>query len=263
MLHRRSLVRRLTAQAGLVLLALLGLLIAGGVYATRVEPRWIRCRRVALSNRPVVRIAHVTDIHFKGDQAYLRKVVRFLNRSDADVVCFTGDLVEDPRFLDGALAVLSELRKPIFGIPGNHDRWCLESFEPIADAFRETGGRWLTDGTARIAGKPVELVTAAARAAGSGAQAADGVRRVLLIHDPAELGRLAGARFDLILAGHTHGGQVRLPLIGRFILPYDPAGCARGLYRTTAGPLYVNPGIGTFFWNVRFACRPEITFIDL
>jgi hypothetical protein len=143
MLHRRSLVRRLTAQAGLVLLALLGLLLAA------------------------------------------------------------------------ALAVLSELRKPIFGIPGNHDRWCLESFEPIADAFRETGGRWLTDGTARIAGKPVELVTAAAaRAAGSGAQAADGVRRVLLIHDPAELGRLA-AEFPL------RGGEsaYRLPGLGDVTRP--------------------------------------------
>jgi hypothetical protein len=68
---------------------------------------------------------------------------------------------------------------------------------------------------------------------------------------------------DLILAGHSHGGQVRVPFYGPIMLPFGVDEYDLGLFHTAPGPLYVNPGIGWFPVPIRFNCRPEITVIDI
>ena len=70
-------------------------------------------------------------------------------------------------------------------------------------------------------------------------------RRILLMHFPAVADQLGNEHFDLILAGHSHGGQVRLPFAGAIVLPPGVGKYDFGLYQTRAGPLNVNPGIGT------------------
>ena len=66
-----------------------------------------------------------------------------------------------------------------------------------------------------------------------------------------------------MLAGHSHGGQVRIPFYGSIIVPFFVDEYDLGLFQTNAGPLYVNPGIGWVYLNVRFNCRPEITVIEI
>jgi predicted MPP superfamily phosphohydrolase len=90
-----------------------------------------------------------------------------------------------------------------------------------------------------------------------------GAKRVLLMHYPVVVNTLNKAKYDLILAGHAHGGQVRLPLWGAVIVPFAVDGYELGNYMTEAGRLHVSSGIGTFFLPVRFFCRPEITLIEL
>ena len=76
--------------------------------------------------------------------------------------------------------------------------------------------------------------------------------------------RLGDRKFDLVLAGHSHGGQVRVPFYGSLVLPSHVDEYDMGLFQTTAGPLYVNPGIGCVGkYDVRFNCRPEITVIEI
>ena len=77
------------------------------------------------------------------------------------------------------------------------------------------------------------------------------------------MNNLPAESFDLILAGHSHGGQVRLPVFGPLLVPFGVEGYDAGLYDTPAGPLYVNVGIGTFMLPVRFWCRPELAVIEL
>lgn len=74
---------------------------------------------------------------------------------------------------------------------------------------------------------------------------------------------MGDVRCDLILAGHTHGGQTGIPWLARHVLSFDTGTYHRGLYRTPHGPLYVNPGIGTFHLRLRFLCRPEVTVIRI
>ena len=90
-----------------------------------------------------------------------------------------------------------------------------------------------------------------------------GVRNVALIHYPSWVENLRPHRFDVVLAGHSHGGQVRLPWIGSLVRPYGVEGFDLGLFETPAGPLYVGAGIGWFYLNVRFLCRPEVTLVEV
>ena len=94
-------------------------------------------------------------------------------------------------------------------------------------------------------------------------KARSGMKNVLMIHYPYWVDQVAGLRFDLILAGHSHGGQVRLPLIGAIMVPGGVGQYDMGLFQTPSGPLYVNAGIGYFYVNVRFNCRPEITVFEM
>jgi len=84
------------------------------------------------------------------------------------------------------------------------------------------------------------------------------------MHYPAHAKKLGDQKFDLLLAGHSHGGQVRIPFYGAPIIPYGCDEYDLGLFQTPAGPLYVNPGIGYIFnYDFRFNCRPEITVIEV
>ena len=126
-------------------------------------------------------------------------------------------------------------------------------------AWRKTGGDWLNDTTALVLGGRLELVGNSGIAGRAPRKrSAPSAKRILLTHYPTVADQLDGRKFDLILAGHTHGGQVRIPLTPlEGMGPYD-----RGLFQTPAGPLYVNPGIGTYYLDARFRCRPEITVIE-
>lgn len=226
-------------------------------YAVYIERLWIRVAYVKLSPAPSLRLIHITDIHFKGDRNYLEKVVQKINQTDADMVCFTGDLIEDSGFLKGALEILSKINKPLYGVPGNHDKWTLRSFDELRKTFQGTGGEWIDYKPVIIPSKKVALLPLAA----CKVPVPQDYKKVFLEHYPEVIEQIRGARFDLKLAGHTHGGQIRIPFLSRLFLdlgPYD-----KGLFQTPSGPLYVNPGIGTFHINARFLCRPEITVIDL
>jgi predicted MPP superfamily phosphohydrolase len=85
----------------------------------------------------------------------------------------------------------------------------------------------------------------------------------LLIHYPEWIEQLGTNKFDVALAGHTHGGQVRIPFYGPIVLPSGTGKYDLGLFRTDAGPLYVSSGVGYFVFNIRFRCRPEIVIFEI
>jgi predicted MPP superfamily phosphohydrolase len=94
--------------------------------------------------------------------------------------------------------------------------------------------------------------------------AAEATRRVMLIHYPVMADHLNQRPFDLILAGHSHGGQVRLPFFGAVSLPNGVGDYDYGRYETAGGTLYVNAGIGTLsHFPIRFNCPPEITVVTI
>ena len=258
-----------------------------------VEPEWLKVTRLVLSDRASTRLVHFSDLHYKGDRPFLAKVVKRINEFSPDFVCFTGDIVENKKHLPEALDILTGLQKPLYGVPGNHDYWSQAPFDEIERCFRSTGGDWLVDsetmtkeGLFRLEGasgekfnlhskesryltpggglKPARATAISTAPAVSDPLAGDDEpKRILLTHYPVLVKKLGGGRRDLILAGHSHGGQIRLPGLGALLVPNGVEEYERGFYRTRLGPLYVNQGIGTFLLSVRFFCRPEITVIEI
>jgi predicted MPP superfamily phosphohydrolase len=239
-----------------------------GMYAIFVEAGWLKTRTVSLNQDPSVRIVHISDFHYIGNAKYLKRVVSRVNNLKPDCVCFTGDLVEDVKYLDEALTILSGIQFPLYGCPGNHDHWNSAAFKRVRNTFLATGGKWLVDSSAVLTNAGI-LVTSY-----SGGQLDTNMVthtpaitgrtvNIYLTHYPARVPQVPINTFDIILAGHSHGGQVRLPFVGALVLPSGVDKYDRGLFHTPAGPLYVNPGIGTFFIPARLFCRPEITVIEL
>jgi len=236
--------------------------IVVGAHAAGIEPTWLKVERVRLSQQPKHRFVQVTDIHHKGDRKYLEKVVRAINAQKPDFVCFTGDLVEEAHFAAEALQILGGVKAPLYGIPGNHDYWADMDFDAAKEAFASTGGQWLMDQEVTIQNGAVRLIGICGSNGGSFTAKA-GVKNILLSHYPNGIDLFQNTKFDLVLAGHSHGGQVRLPWYGALIVPFGVGEYQLGMYQTHAGPLYVSAGIGYFFMNVRFCCRPEITVFEL
>ncbi|MBI5775106.1 MAG: metallophosphoesterase [Verrucomicrobia bacterium] len=227
------------------------------------EPNWFKVRRLRLTKeKPTVRFVHFTDLHHKGDRDYLTAVVKKINALAPEFVCFTGDLVEDAEFVNEALELLRGIKAPLYGVPGNHDYWSKADFKLIAAAFAATGGKWLMDESISAAGGRVNLAGATCMKAPQ-LTLNPAAKNIVLIHYPEWVDKIGAYKFDLALAGHSHGGQVRIPFYGPLVTPWGVGRYDLGLFHTASGPLYVGAGLGWFYMNVRFNCRPEITVIEI
>ena len=174
-------------------------LAAAVVDALWIEPRWLKVRRVRLATgTPSHRLVHFSDLHFKGDRPFAEKVVREINRQAPDFACFTGDLIGDlvdkPEHLREALRIVSGIRAPLYGVPGNHEYWSRASFAPIAETFSATGGAWLLDQQVRTLDGKVTLTGLTCQSARPAPLKPDPqTKNILLLHYPA-WGEEAGGR---------------------------------------------------------------------
>ncbi|MCP4004579.1 MAG: hypothetical protein GY725_10320 [bacterium] len=235
----------------------LGTTFGVAAYGTRD----LRIESVRLSAAPECRLVQFSDLHYKGDVDYVERVINSINGLQPDFVCFTGDLIEETHHLDEALEHLAGIEAPLFGVPGNHEYWCEAPFEQYDRRFGASGGAWLVNRTATVPEKGLTIVGVAERdheALGS----ARTERNILLTHYPAFVDELDGSPFDLILAGHSHGGQIRLPGVEKAFVPFGVGNYDSGSFETAGGPLYVNRGVGTAVIPLRVACPPEITLIE-
>ncbi len=265
---------------------LTGAVGAGGVgaavgYARYVEPQSLRVERlsVALPGLPHelegLRVAQLSDLHLGPlvPLEHVRRAVRLANSLEPDLVVVTGDFVSvAKRFVEPAVRVTRELSAPlgVFAVLGNHDFWVAPRM--IAALLRRAGVVVLRNEAATILRGEARLHVAGVddiwAQADDLAKALSGVERdeptILLCHNPDLALEAASHGVSLLLAGHTHGGQVRLPIFGPLVVPskYGKRWAA-GLHRVGAMLLYVNRGVGLIAPPVRFLCPPEVALIEL
>lgn len=262
----------------LLVAALLGLVLAA--YAVAVEPYWIEVTRhhVAAPPGPPLKLAHLSDLHVHRLGRRERHLLELLEREKPDAIVITGDSLIDgvvfgsPRVgrddfvYARAGELLVRLRAPlgVWAVRGNWENVRTVRDERafyqghglkllVNEAHELRPGVWLA-GVDDPQGRPD--VEAAFRSIPPGSFA------IALFHSPALFDRVAG-RSSLALAGHTHGGQVRLPFVHPFWLP---RGCGRyleGWYEAKGSRLYVTRGIGTSLLPIRFLARPELALITL
>ena len=282
-------------------LALGGAAVAGVGYAAGVERNAFVLRRYDVPVLPPgeapLRVLHLSDVHMLERQRRKQEFVRSLAAEAPDLVVTTGDNLAGP---DGVAAMLRAV-EPFQGMPGifvlgSNDYYAprpknpLKYFRPrhkrvigkplqwrdLVDGFEDMGWTDLTNARRLISvtGRAVEVagvddphlkrdrLAVADKPVDVGA-----VLHVALVHapEPRALDRFEASGFDLLLCGHTHGGQLRVPGVGALVTNcgIDRAR-ARGLSRYGKAWLHVSAGLGTSpYAPVRFACRPEASLLTL
>jgi uncharacterized protein len=279
--------RRKLLQAGVAGAAALAL------YSSEVERHWIEVvhTEIRLSGLPEafhgLRIAQLSDIHMDEytEAFFLRDAIARINQLQPDIVVLTGDFVSDlpmgVKFATGAawqcanlLTELHCLRR--YAVLGNHDM--AVGAQPVIEALtangigmlenayipleRDGARIWLAGVEDPLVGRPDPDLAVPASI-----RNVAGEPVILLCHAPDYVDfmlRYPGGRaVDFVLSGHTHGGQVRLPLLGAMQLPMLGRKYVEGRFQFGKLQLYVNRGLGTVGMPFRFDCPPEITLHTL
>jgi predicted MPP superfamily phosphohydrolase len=272
-------------------------------YASLVERNMFTLRRfdvpVLEPDAEPLRILHISDLHMMPDQHRKQAWVAALGGTDPDLVVVTGDNMSSPDSVPGVLRALD----PLLSLPGAFvfgsndyngpvwrnpllylmpDREYVQGielpFEGLRSAFTEAGWSDLNNARTimKAGGRSIELVGVDdphierddyPSVAGPVSRGAD--LHIGVTHTPAShvLDAMATDGFSLLLAGHTHGGQVCVPGYGALTTNCDlPHAMAKGLHRWPGSEawLHVSAGLGTHpTAPVRFACRPEATILTL
>lgn len=218
------------------------------------------------------RIVHLSDIHHSPftNLEHITRTVKIANELKPDMFVLTGDYVShEPEFIEPMAKVMGKLKSEFgtFACLGNHDHWTdaervtsalrAENIEVLINEglrFEARGATfWLCGVDDYMVGK-TDLKSALL---GSFPDE----MKLLLAHNPILVRRAARAGVDLVLSGHTHGGQVKLRDEDKRILPRRKL--KNGLHRRKDTQIYITRGIGTVVLPVRFGCPPEITVIEL
>lgn len=245
-------------------LAILGGAALAVSYPTVGEPNYVVTSELRVKWLGL-KAVHISDTHYGSFWFNEDLALGIIARFRPNIIFHTGDLITYMRGLEDALRFLEKLSSiaPVFLVAGNHDHWSGLGSKGLKEEAGSVGEVYVLNnehidiGPFVIAGvddpytqhdDPGKAVLKTSK------------RVVLLAHSPQIVDKVFA---DLILAGHTHGGQVRLPFIGPLFLPlpekyrkYD-----QGLFKLDKGTMYVTSGLGMSFLPVRFMCPPEIVLI--
>lgn len=245
---------------------------------------------------PALTILHISDTHLRAGSGRLRAFLERLPDTLGevpDLVLATGDYIDDDGSMADAVSLLARLEAKIgrFFVYGSHDYYEAagpaygkyftggttegarrRDESPMTEALEAKGWRNVANrteivesnkGTIRISG--VDDSYLGWHRTGHIERAEGEVLAIGLDHAPDVVSEWILSGFDLVVAGHTHGGQVRVPGLGALVTNCSlPAALAAGLTRIGRGWLHVSPGLGTGpYAPIRFGCRPEVTLLRL
>ena len=241
-------------------------------YQLSVERRAVGLKRLP-RRLDGLKVVQLSDIHHGPltSRAQIERAVEVANSLQPDIVALTGDYVSHERkYVQPCAEMLGRLRarRGVYAVLGNHDNWV--DAELVTDLFRAEGIRVLKNEGLRFEDRGASFWLAGVDDTMVGledlplalAGSRDEELKLLLAHNPVILRRAARAGVDLVLSGHTHGGQVAWRnersasgRVRRRIL--------RGLARRGETQIYVTRGLGTVVLPVRYGCPPEVTLLTL
>ncbi len=259
-------------------------------YGRRVEPTWLELNQLAIPIQGLpaafagFQIAHLSDFHCSRQvtPAYLGEAVELAQAQGPDLAVLTGDFIHRGyKYVEKVAEVLGRLRAPhgVYAVLGNHDfsvrnalgfRRYRHLHRAVARALARHGIRVLHNEAVRLErdGEALHLVgvedlwSRVCDLEQAFADVPNGAPCVTLAHNPRTVERLDGRRCDLMLSGHTHGGQVHVPGVGRPTLGRKARRFAAGLYHYRQTCVYVNKGVG-FGFRFRYGVRPEVAVLRL
>lgn len=272
----------------LIIILIIGLIVA---YGFLIEPKLITVKeqKITINNLPDnfdgFKIVHISDIHYGRlfDEESLKKLVKSINEQKPDIVVLTGDLIDKDTHMTTNMAnKISKYLNNIsattgkYAINGNNDLNFDEWYNIITNGgFRDLNNTYDTiykdgyqsifiSGASTIKDKlsindklktSVDYLNSFQK---------DGpVYKILLLHEPDAIDDLTVNPFDLILAGHSHAGQIRLPIIGPIHLPDGAKKYYENHYKIENADLYISNGLGVSNFNFRLFSVPSYTLYRL
>lgn len=255
-------------------LILFGVLAVVYVYY-EINAIFVRKYTVPVDNLPPAfegfEILHISDLHSKEFGREQRRLLKKIKKHDFDMVALTGDLI-DYKIADvqPAVNLVKGLSgKPAFFVTGNHERWVRTN---LVEALEAEGVTHLRNRAVELerGGEAILVVGVeaphAADKLGPGPLPLDAPEpKVLLAHSPNIFMSAVRHDIDLLLVGHTHGGQVRIPGLRTLYAPgqglwpkYD-----HGVFASGKTTMVISAGLGESTWPIRVAIKPEIVLVKL
>lgn len=264
--------------------------IPTGAYARIVEPRWLELTQdeigvPGLHGGERIRLVQLSDLHASSvvPNSLIEKAVQMAITANPDVICLTGDYITEGDGYDRAWYVRTLRRlaahRPCFATLGNHDGDAWSGRKDVRPYSTDAVVSLLQDSYITVLKN--ERVEVAARSAklrlvGMGDLWAhhcnpwdafrgvtkDSMATVILSHNPDSKVMMKEFRWDLMLSGHTHGGQVVMPVTGANPAPVNDKRYVKGLKPWNGRMIHVSAGIGNV-GGVRFNCRPQVNILDL
>lgn len=259
--------------------------LVGAIYSTLIErklliKKYINIKKDNIPLTEKLKVIQFTDVHF-GKFLKIKdfnKIVNKINSLDADIVVFTGDLVDSMRYYNdnGELdKALSKINAKIgkFAVYGNHDSY-PGNRHTYAKILDYAGFKLLKNENTKIKinNKTLNLMGLDDFFQGKydvekttfGIDSSE--FNLLMLHEPDLAMKFLDYPIDLAIAGHSHGGQIYIPCYGTIVNTGLAESHDRGLYKLRKDktfPLYVNSGIGCTGLPIRFCCIPNITVIEI
>ena len=241
-------------------------------HGTVFEPNDIEVvrRSVGIRNLPSklngLTAVQISDLHVRTMADVHLRMADMVRQLRPDVVLVTGDLVDQLPAVSDVVELLKSFQPPrgVWVVPGNWEH-TADAVDALNSAFASTDITLLVNDSAQLdeglwivgvddPSSWLDHVPEAVRHVPSGAA------RIMLAHSPDIAGKIQDVQVDLILVGHTHGGQINLPFVSGAWLHHGlSAKYIHGMYQLDASRMYVNRGIGTTTLPVRIGARPEIT----
>ena len=233
------------------------------LYSKYIEPYNLRINEYKIENEYLpksfdgIKIVHFSDVHLGStvDIKYLNKIVNMINKQNPDIVVFTGDMLDKRRTLN------NEKTESV-----NHDIKQLDTFKKIMD----TNFTILDNEEKLIYYKentPISLVglsdSSETKINYDVLEKENNYYRFILCHEPDEYKKISNYSFNILLSGHSHGGQVRIPLIGKIYTPVGAKTYYDDYYKLDNKEIFVSNGIGTTRIDIRFNSIPSINLYRL
>ncbi len=251
------------------------------IYSRYIEPYWLKVNEYKIENNIIpssfngIKIVQFSDVHYGRtvDLKYLKKIVNLINLQKPDLVFFTGDFIDkDIKLSNEELENIKEELNKIestlgnYAVTGNHDIKQLSDFKTIID----NNFILLNNEEKIIYYKDNEPISIIGLSDMSETEVnyevfnnKNNYYKIILAHEPDEIINIKQYNINLMLSGHSHGGQVRIPFIGTIFTPKGSKQYYDEYYKVDDIDLYISNGIGTSKINFRFLSQPSINLYRL
>jgi predicted MPP superfamily phosphohydrolase len=244
---------------------------------------YIEIEHSKMENNNKIKIIHLSDLHCKSFGENQKYIINKIKKEKPDIIAFTGDLIDSRRYNEiPSLELMKELVKisPVYYVTGNHE-WRYGNVDYLQNELETLGVKVLRNhkDLIKINNQSIEIIGIEDPLSSYGQDTEANIVesylmplikedknfKLLLSHRPEKFNIYNSLNIDLVLTGHAHGGQIRLPIVGGLFAPMQGIfpKYTKGLYREKDSYMIVNRGLGNSLFPQRIFNRPEIVVITL